>query len=421
MEKIMKWLEEKLAGPMQKFSANRFISAMTKSMFNVTPLLLIGAFAQMIGNVLFIFGIDIQLNMIYNLSTGLFSLLLAYAVADHLAEHWEAPRPITGLLSLAAFLLILRPELIPLDEMGMAFTFSIEMNRIGTYGMFVAIIVGLLVGEVVGQCIKRNITIRVNGLPDFISNFFLTIIPAAIVLVLTWVIAYVIDFDLYSTVLNLLAPLVSGSNTFAAWVLMNFLFGVLFVVGVNPACLFGIMFPIWITAIMENNAVAMAGGVPQNIATILTMMGWVVLGGTGATLPLNVIMLRSKSKILKSIGKAAIAPSIMNINEPLIFGIPIVFNPILGIPFVLCQTLNAAIAFIVMSVGLVTPPFNFAFITWCPVGLLGFLLNNDWRGIILTAALLVLDFLIWYPFFKVHERNVLKEEAEMEAAGEVLE
>ena len=134
------------------------------------------------------------------------------------------------------------------------------------------------------------------------------------------------------------------------------------------------------------------------------------LGGVGMTLMLNIFMLRSKSKKLRTLGKTTILPSIMNINEPMVFGIPIAWNPTLMIPFIINGFLIPAIVYPVLNAGLVTIPSQPFWLWFLPVGISTYLVTLDWRSLILLAVTLAVSGLVYYPFFKMYEKQVLLKE-----------
>lgn len=139
-----------------------------------------------------------------------------------------------------------------------------------------------------------------------------------------------------------------------------------------------------------------------------------VLGGTGCTLAFNIWLLTSKSKKLKTLGKVCIGPSLFNINEPLMFGTPMVLNPILMLPILICTFVNSTIVFIVMKIGLLAiPSIELAMVSTIPAPFSTVMFTGDMRGVIWWVVVLVLDLLIYYPFFKVFERNTMVEEKEL--------
>ncbi len=258
---------------------------------------------------------------------------------------------------------------------------------------------------------KRKWTFSTRSLPDFVKEWFTPLVPGFLAVLLAWVFAYVLNIDLYSVVAKIISPLLSTSDTFAAFVGTAFFLTALFAVSINGAVTFGIMFPLWFAAMGENTALVTQGLEPIHINTIQVISAFCVLGGTGSTLALNFLMLRSKSDTMKSLGKAGIVPSLMNINEPLIFGLPIAFNPILAIPFILNGgVINPILTFLAMNSGLVSKPVNPLIMPWVPVGVTGFLYTQDFKAVLLTAVLLVINLLVWHPFFKSYEKTMIAKE-----------
>jgi PTS system cellobiose-specific IIC component len=385
--------------------------------FLYMPIIIVGAILQIISNLVGLFSVNAaeMIEVMYNLTFGLLALLLAYSIGHALAEQHEVDPVVTGLVSVCAFLILQRPLLTPTDSTGMVF--QIDTMRIGATGLFVSIVAGLFTGEIMGQFLKHKWTIKSDALPDFVARWFEPIVPVSIVIITVWVVAYVLNIDLQNYLTIILTPLLTASDNFWAFILLAALFSALFTVGINAALTFGILLPLWFATIGENAALVASGLAPIHINTIQTSHAFIVLGGTGATLMLNLMMLRSKSESLRAFGKAAIIPSLMNINEPLIFGLPIAFNPILAIPFIIAPTVNAAITHISMSLGLVAKPFVPMLIPWMPIPFKTYLTNQDWRGMILLILLLVLDWLIYYPFFKIHEKRTLEKEKIADQSG----
>lgn len=137
---------------------------------------------------------------------------------------------------------------------------------------------------------------------------------------------------------------------------------------------------------------------------------FVIAGGSGATLGLCIwLATRAKSEQLSAIGKASIVPGIFNINEPLIFGIPIIYNPSLAIPFMLAPMTSATIYYLAMKLELVKAVF--AQVPWpTPVGIGAFLGTGDWKGIILALVCAIAAFLVYYPFIRLYDKKLVNEE-----------
>jgi len=159
---------------------------------------------------------------------------------------------------------------------------------------------------------------------------------------------------------------------------------------------------------------------PTNIVTaeVIFTAGFIGLGGMGATLGLNFLMLRAKSKKLRVLGKVTLIPSLFNINEPLIFGAPIAFNPILMLPMWINSITGPIIVWIFMMGGIVKIPSMLVSVGQIPAPFSSVLVTQDVRAVILWAVLLAVYTLTWVPFFKVYDSQCLKEEQEQEKAIE---
>lgn len=173
-----------------------------------------------------------------------------------------------------------------------------------------------------------------------------------------------------------------------------------------------IWMPIAATYMAENATLIAAGGDPKYVFTIGFYYGFLQVTGSGITLGLVYLMSRSKCKSFNSMGKVVILPSLFGINEPVIFGTPIVMNPYMFVPFVFGPVLVGALNFMALKVGLVglpiaEPP------GFLPPGVAAFLMTLDWKAIVLVFASIILMTLIYYPFFKIMEKEELNKNAEL--------
>lgn len=156
------------------------------------------------------------------------------------------------------------------------------------------------------------------------------------------------------------------------------------------------------------------GMAPVYITTVETVFcGWCTMGGCGCTLPLNIMMLRSKSKKLSAVGKAAIFPAIFNINEPLMYGLPVVWNPMIMIPYLLVSIVVPALTYIILTIGLAAIPSRPFAMNYLPQPIATFLTNYDIRGVIFWILLFLLVYAIYLPFFKIYEKQEIKKEQEI--------
>lgn len=208
-------------------------------------------------------------------------------------------------------------------------------------------------------------------------------------------------------------PLTSLGATLPAMIIFLVIETLLFSFGLHgPNIVGAITTPIW-TALTVENAEAFAVGAPlPNIINYQFYGNYIKLGGCGATIGLALLCLfAAKSAQFKTLGKVAIGPAIFNINEPLIFGVPIVLNPVMMIPFILTPIVLAIATYTVMSIGLV-PITNGANIPWTTPPIFSGLLLSGWRGAVWQVVEIVICAAISFPFFKMEDNRAYKQETE---------
>lgn len=384
MSKIMDWLENKFAPAMSKITQNPWVSALSGSMMKILPIIMTG------------------------------SLILTFLVANQLMEKLGHTRYVlnAGLTSIIVFLIAIKPTI------GDDGIFSVEFGRFGPTGMFVALVVGILVSVVYHFYAKLHILEDSVTIPDFVCEWINQILPMFLCVLLGTIISSNLNIDIYQVISAVFSPLEHLGRTLPGLIIMMMAISFLYSMGISTWFLGTFTTPILMAGTAANLAQVAAGQTPTNIVCYETiyLLSLMTLGGQGCTLTLNVHMLLSKSKRLKSLGKVCIGPSIFNINEPVVFGAPIVFNPILMLPMWINTLVSAVIIWFVMSWGWLDVPAASVTTGQIPAPIGYIIVTGDWRAIIFWVLIFVVTFLIWKPFFKVYEKQVMKEEAEEEAA-----
>jgi cellobiose PTS system EIIC component len=401
---FINWMNQNFTPKMNKITRNVWVSSIQEAIMATLPLILVGSLITLISILNNYFSNMPNFSPITTFSFGLISIFVALLVPYFIMEKKKKNdrKIISGLTGVSLFLMLLMPKLT--DDGGITFT----LERFGGNGMFVALIVGLLVGAFMYLFSKFSFFKGSSSLPDFIIIWFDTIIPITILLLFGWLFTFQMNIDLYDLILKAFEPVTVIAQSFTGFVFISFLGIFLYSFGISAWILYPIIFPIWLEAIQEN-----IDGAAQNIHTMETLTAWVWIGGMGSTLPLVLMMLfLAKSSQLKAIGKVTIVPSIFNINEPVIFGAPVAFNPILMVPMWLNGLILPAITYIVLNLGLVTIPERLFQLWYMPVGISSILINSDFRGVILVAVVVVVSWLIWFPFFKVYDMQQFKKEQE---------
>lgn len=250
-----------------------------------------------------------------------------------------------------------------------------------------------------------------ESVPENISSSFTALIPSFFVILFFTVVRLGFESTSFGTAQNFIyeilqAPLTNIGGSLPAMIVINLFACLLWAFGIHGTVIIGaIMDPIWLSLTAENAAAYANGSDLPNIITTEFQSNFVQLGGAGSTIGLVICMvIFAKSTQFKTLGKLALAPSIFNINEPVIFGTPIILNPLMLIPFVLSTIVPLIVTYFSMAVGLV-PLTNGVNLPWTtPPVISGFLLSG-WRGAVLQITMILLTTAIWYPFFKLSDNQ----------------
>lgn len=366
------------------------------------------------------------LRLPYNMTMALMGLFVAIAIAYHLAKRYEMSGLNAAIVSTTVFLLICAPTTTAVltsaisegantnDLLAQAASF-IPTTYLDAKGIFTAIIVSIGCVEIMRVMLKKNIRFKMpEGVPPAIASSFDSILPLFVCMGVFYGLSLIIQNIsgelLPSLIMTILAPAISGLDSLLGICLITIIAQTFWFFGLHGASITQpIRLPFMQMYLMANITDFSAG---EPIVNFFTQPFWsyvITLGGGGATLGLCILLLRSKSVELKTLGKLSIGPAIFNINEPIIFGLPMVLNPLMMIPFIFVPVINTIIAYTCMALnivgkGVVETPWT----TPAPIGAaLGCM---DIKAGIMVIILIILDMLLYYPFFKLMEKQKLAEE-----------
>ncbi len=252
-------------------------------------------------------------------------MTVAFGVGYSLASRHDMDAAMAGILSMLAFFM----TAFPVTDISQV-PFGDILNYLGGQGLFVAIILGILTTEAMRFLINKGVAFEMPaGVPPYVMRTFRALVPFLLILPAVWALEWIVWANLEKTipqaVLDLFSPLVSASNSYWAALGMILLMLVLWSIGIHGMnVVSSVAYPFWMTQ-MANNADAISAGNPSEATGIVTepfFHMFTHIGGSGATLGLAIFMLFAASVQLKQVGKTAIIPSLFNINEPLIFGVP---------------------------------------------------------------------------------------------------
>ena len=340
----------------------------------------------------------------YNMTMGIVGMMSAFAIAYCLASEYKMKASISGLISTAMFLMICAPSV---DG-------AIATNFLGADGLFIAIIIGLSSVEVTRFVESNGWQFKFpDTVPPAVTAFVNSLLPLLLNIIVLYGINILIisniGISIPEAIMKVLTPALSVVDNIWGYLAIITLGNVLWLLGVNGT---SIIFPIVFALGIQNtgiNADLVAKGQDPSVIMNLQMFRFAILGGAGNTLGLTLLMMKSKSAHLKSLGRLGIVPGVCGINEPIIFGGPIVFNPILAIPFIVTPIITVGLGYLAQVMGLITPGY-LVDPSFTPFFAQAYFSSMDWRNVLFVFGLVILSVIIYYPFFKVYEKNMLEQE-----------
>jgi len=345
-------------------------------------------------------------------TTGLISIFVAFSVAASLARRYEMDALAAGLLSATAFLLAVgqRQVTVPWSDKPAA---ALLTENLGAGGLFVAIILALFSAEVFRFFSARKWTFRLpEGVPPAVARSFASLLPATCVLVVCWLVFHVAGVDVFGLVGKAIArPLAIASNSLPAVIVVVLLDSMLWLFGIHAVAVMAVLQPVWLQLITQNMEAAQQGAaILPNIGTREFYIWFIWLGGSGASLCLPLLFWRAQSAALRSVARVAVLPSVCNINEPIIFGTPIVLNPTLAAPFVAGPLAAGVISWLALHFNLITRPH--VIVPWTLPAPLGAYLTTggDWRAVALMLINFALITALYWPFVRAYDRQLSEKE-----------
>ena len=416
---------EKIEAIASRIAAQRHLKALRDGIILGMPLIIIGSVFLILGNLPFTgytemladAGIASWLNKIVNGTFGIMALAAVFGIANSLATDYRVDGISAGIVAIAAFLIV-TPDLLAEAGSGVPYAY------LGSNGLFVAIVVGLTSAEIFRYCVQKNWTIKMpEGVPPAVSKSFAAIIPG-LMAILIWSIIYkILELNGITDIHQLLTDTLGRPLSAVG----SSLLGTLFMVALNSFFWFlglhganttnPIIQPIWLQNTDANRLALQAGEELPNIITNEFMMNFVWIGGGGATIGLAIcLFLFTKSKQNKAMGTLAIAPSLFNINEPILFGFPVVLNFKLLVPFVVAPMMTAVVTYFSMSSGLVAKPAGIVVPWTMPPIISGYLATGGKiSGAVIQVITLALTVALYYPFVRSIDKANLAIEKEEEA------
>ena len=418
---------EKLTEVSGKIADNRYISAISKGISSLIPFTMITAIFTIIANppvtadLMAKGGLWTLLTPWYNFATtyksiltvpsslisALFALLANYNIAYQLATYYKQNAKVSSMLSVVGFVLVAAPL-----ENG-----ALTTLYLGTQGLFVGIILAIVAVEIVHLCEAKNNVIKLpKEVPPIVASSFSAIIPLLLTVVLFYGLSLIVNsttgLTLPAAIMKLITPAITTVNSVPVMLLIGILCQVLWVLGIHGGAIAWAVVGAMLMQTVATNGELVAAGKAAEFSPAL-LYSFVSCGGSGCVMSLIFLCCRSKSKQLKAVGKASLIPGLCSITEPITFGAPIIYNPLLAIPFILVPFVNSILGYILYQTGILPIPY-IGMWSLMPVGVGEFLRTMSFRSFLIAWLMVALGVVIYYPFFKAYEKQLVKQEAESE-------
>ncbi|WP_204243775.1 lactose-specific PTS transporter subunit EIIC [Trichococcus ilyis] len=405
----------------EKVSRNIYLRAIRDGFISAMPVVLFSSIFLLIAYVPNIFGFswsastEALIMKPYGYTMGILGVLVAGTTAKSLTDAFnrklESTNQInflsTMLASISGFLLLAADPV----EGGFANGF------LGTKGLLTAFLAAFITVNIYNITVKNNVTIRMpEEVPPNISQVFKDIIPFTLVIVVLYgldiLTRNIMGTNVAESVIKLFEPLFTAADGYLGITIIFGAYALFWFVGIHgPSIVEPAIAAITYANIETNFQLLQAGEHADKILTSGTQMFIVTMGGTGATLVVPfMFMWLSKSKRNKAIGRASVVPTFFGVNEPILFGAPIVLNPVFFVPFIFAPIANVWIfKFFVDVIGMNSFSVN---LPWTTPGPLGIVIGTGFglMSLVLALTLIVVDVVIYYPFFKVYDAQIVEEE-----------
>lgn len=414
MNPATEFLNRYVVPPLTAISENTYLSAIRAGMVAVVPLTIIGGLFMVVAE----FPVAAWAKLIapwhhlleypFKATFGLLAVFVSFAIGHDLGRRLKQEPLSSASIAMLVFLL-LQLQLAPGDEP----TITLNMDGLGSGGLFTAIVVSLVSVRAQKWFTDRNLVIKLpESVPPVVYESFLSLVPMCVLVIVFWGIRFGLGVDVNHQIQSAFKPLVFALNTLPGILVYAFCVTLLWSVGINgDNAMDAVVAPVFLAA-LGANAEAMNAGQPlTNITALGFFTTFVNVGGTGATIALALIMLNSKESGYRKVSRLSLPTQIFQINEPIFFGFPIVLNPVFMVPYVLNALLLTTGTFLLMHWGVIQKPW--VNVPWTTPPIIGHYLvtGGDWRAAVWGVVSIGLAMLVYLPFAKAAERQRLQAES----------
>ena len=392
-----------------KLSENMYLSAVRAGMVAVVPLTIIGGLFMIVAY-LPVAGWNARvepylllLQVPVTATFGILAVVACFSIAYELGKQLKQEAIVSALMATVIFLML------RIDVKNQTFM----MDRLGSKGLFSAILIAVISVRVQKFFTDRNLVIKLPAsVPAIVYDSFLSLTPLFCLVLVFWAIRFVAGIDVDYLVQSVFKPLVFALNTLPGILVYAFLVTMLWSVGINgDNALDAIVAPIFLQYLAANVDAVTAGRPLPYVTAYGFFTNFVNVGGTGATIALALVLWNSKEPGFRKISRLSLPTQIFQINEPIFFGLPIVLNPIFMVPYVLNALILTTGSYLLMDWHVIHKPF--VNIPWTTPPIIGHYLvsGGDWKAAVWGAVSIVIAMLVYFPFAKAAERQRMKVES----------
>ena len=422
MNKLIKSIE-KMRPYFDVIARNKYLKAIKDGFISAMPIVLFSSIFMLLAYVPNIFGfywsksVEAFLMKPYNYSMGVLGLIVAGTTCYNLTKSLNRDMPVDNQINAISTMMcsMIGFMVVAVDSIKDGFA----SGYMGSKGLLTAFLVAFFTANLYKFFVKRNITIKMpDAVPPNISQTFKDVIPFAVSILILTIFDFFFrkQFDICfaQAVIQVFQPLFTAADGYVGLAIIYGAMAMFWFVGIQgPSIVEPAVSAIYYVNIANNLQLYQAGKHAANILTPGVQQFVATLGGTGATLMITLMFaFMAKSKELKAIGRASSIPVLFGVNEPILFGAPLILNPIFFVPFICAPILNVWLFKIFVDyLGM----NSFLYILpWTTPGPLGLFLGCGMaiKALILAILLLVMDFVVYYPFFKVYDHEKCEEEKE---------
>ena len=360
----------------------------------------------------------------YNMTMGIMGFVIVISASYSLAKDYKLDPLMTAIISMVMFLVVSAPAqdaVLYSDAVGAIANGNAEgLSKIsmmstqfmGSMGMFVGIFIAIVSVNITRFCRDKKIEIKMpDSIPPFVALSFSSIVPLFFNLVIIYgadiLLRSLVGASIPQLVIGILMPVVNTVTSPIAMFGLSMLSCLFWSIGIHGGLVNSALIPIFMSACLANGDLVNAGQAP--VFQPIFMMIYSYAGGMGCVLALSILMSKCKSQQLKAMGKMGIIPGLFGISEPIMFGTPVILNPILIVPMILSSAAVFVLGYIGFISGILVPP-SVPILSVMPIGVGLFLSSNSITNFLFPFVGTALAMIIYYPFVKVYDKQKLDEE-----------